>query len=221
MVRSLSFLVVAVSCAVAADAVRAETLLLQIQARITSKEVEIPEQFADLNAVFDKLPGNGDVQALLLLPHFEQYADGEHTIKLNVGNPLNYGVGSDAEPKINTPGLSMILESKLLGHLEGVRTGVPGAGKVIVPDETQLADYGTLTVKDGKVTKFSYGWVKADNPGMMSINKYITGRRGFPVKVESLTIECDAFSTPQKTGEVSMVVAFEPDVAIKMKPAGE
>ncbi|MEM6979037.1 MAG: hypothetical protein AAF539_05160, partial [Planctomycetota bacterium] len=119
-----------------------ETLVLKVKTQFTSSQLALPEAFADLNRTFDSIPGNGDVELTIFVPGFESYASGEHSIPLNTGNGLNYGAGSETEDKIQTPGLALMLESRLLGSLEGVRTRVPGKGRVVLPDETQLADVG-------------------------------------------------------------------------------
>ncbi|MEM9585959.1 MAG: hypothetical protein AAGA03_01655 [Planctomycetota bacterium] len=203
----------------------AETLLIEFGTRITSKQIDIPEKYQDLNATFDSIPEHGDFDVRVIVPNFESYAKGTHTVPLNVGNRLNYGAGAEAPAKIKTPGLAVTLETKIFGALEGVSTRVRAMGsqqtigKVILPDETQLADYGTVTIVDGQVTAFTYGWTQAENPGLASITRFLVERRKFPVGMGSLTIDVNAFSAPAKFGDLAFVIGLNPEVRIALTDA--
>ncbi|MBG85672.1 MAG: hypothetical protein CMO80_02075 [Verrucomicrobiales bacterium] len=210
--------VITLAALVFVSRLQADTLLLEVNANVRSKQIDIPEKYSDLNESFDKIPGNGDFRLRVIVPNFEKYAKGTHTIELNVGNSLNYGRNRDKKDKIKTPGLAVSLFSKMLGNLEGVSTRVPG-GRVVLPDETQLADIGTITIKDGAVTGFKYGWVKEGNPGTESINRYLVGRKKFPVRITSITVDSESFSPPKKYGDLLLVSSLETDVKITMKDA--
>ncbi|MEM7387144.1 MAG: hypothetical protein AAF514_19570, partial [Verrucomicrobiota bacterium] len=80
----------------------ADTLLLELNAVVTSKQIDIPEKYDDLNKTFDSIPGNGDFTLRVIVPGFEKYSEGSHTVSLNLGNDLNYGKGRDTSPKIAT-----------------------------------------------------------------------------------------------------------------------
>ncbi|MEM6469961.1 MAG: hypothetical protein AAF802_10440 [Planctomycetota bacterium] len=203
---------------------KAETLLIEFGTRITSKQIEIPEKYADLNATFDRIPEHGDFNVRVILPSFEKYAEGTHTVELNVGNALNYGDGAKQPPKVKIPGAAVTLETKIFGALEGVRTRVRGEdgksiGSAILPDETLLADSGTITIVDGKVTAFKFGWTEADNPGLASMTKFLVERRKFPVGMASLEIDVEAFSSPAVYGDIAFVVGLNPEVTIKLDDA--
>ena len=134
--------------------VGAETLVLEFDTRVTAAEINVPEEFADLNESFGSNPASGEFTIRLILPQFERYATGTHEIPLNVGNGLNWGPNANQDPVIQTTGLALTLESRLFGMLEGVRTrvqtensaGEPVSQAVLLPDESQIADYGTVSV---------------------------------------------------------------------------
>ncbi|MEM9662428.1 MAG: hypothetical protein AAF937_08985 [Planctomycetota bacterium] len=205
----------------AAAPVAAQTLLIDISGRITSADLDMPEQYADLNATFDSIPTNGDFRLHIYVPDFDKYASGTHKVQLNLGNSLNYGPTKDAPPKIVTPGLSVFFESTLLGALEGIPTRVADKGWTFLPDETQLADVGEITITDGQVTDVTFGWVGEDNAGLDSINSYIADRRGFPIKVSSIQIDADAFSTIVRIGDIAFTRAVKPAAAVDVEPGGE
>ncbi|MEM1080526.1 MAG: hypothetical protein AAGH65_02990 [Pseudomonadota bacterium] len=207
----------------------ADTLLLEFDTRLSSAAINIPEQYADLNERFDENPTNGEFTVRLLLTDFDRFEQGTHEIPLNVGNALNWGRNRDQAPVIQTEGLFLTLDSRVFGPLEGVRTradartaaGDRVRAAVLVPDESQIADYGTLTVVDGMVTGFRYGWVEADNPGITSINDFLVDNRGFPVVMTSLTIEVSAFSAPVQIGDLTLVQGLSPEVSVDMAPTSD
>ncbi|MEM1423835.1 MAG: hypothetical protein AAGH64_07505 [Planctomycetota bacterium] len=194
----------------------AETLIIEIDSTITAEQIAIPEPYQDLYEAFGSNPSNGDFTLRIIIPEFERYQEGEHTVLLNVGNDVNYGDGRNAEPKINTPGLHVLLDTNVFGPLEGVWTRVPDVGWVIQPDETQVADVGEVTIVDGVVTELRYGWTEPDNAGIGSVNRYLTGRRGFPINIESLTIDEDTFSPVFRVGDVALVQGKSPEVSVKV-----
>ena len=204
----------------------AETLVLEVDTRANPAEINIPEEFADVNESFAATPGSGEFTIRLILPEFERYATGTHEIPLNVGNGLNWGPNADQDPDIQTAGLSLTLESRLLGMLEGVRTRVQAensagetvGGAVLLPDESQIADYGTITVSDGMITSFTYGWVEPDNPGLVSMNDVLVGRRDMPVGMVALTVDVSAFTEPARVGDVVLVTGLAPVVRVDMAP---
>ena len=204
--------------------VGAETLVLEFDTRVTSAEINVPEEFADLNESFGSNPGEFAIR--LILPEFERYATGTHQIPLNVGNGLNWGPNADQDPVIQTAGLALTLDSRLLGMLEGVRTrvqtenaaGEPVSQAVLLPDESQIADYGSVSISDGRVTGFSYGWIEPDNPGLVSMNNVLVGRRDLPVGMVALTVEVSAFSEPARFGDVVLVKGLAPSVQVDMGP---
>ncbi|MEM9305493.1 MAG: hypothetical protein AAGE01_25515 [Pseudomonadota bacterium] len=208
---------------------RAATLLLEFDTRLSSADIRFPEAYSDLSAKFDENPTNGEFTVRLFLPDFERFASGTHEIPLNVGNALNWGPDRDRPPEVQTEGLALTLESRLLGPLEGIRSRVDGEdaeGKqvragVLLPDETQIADYGTLTVRDGQVVGFSYGWVKSDNPGIVSTNRFLVEKRGFPVAISALKIDVSVFGDPQEIGDLVLVKGVSPTVEVLMSPASE
>lgn len=205
----------------------AATLVLEFDTRGAPAELDIPEAFADLRERFRSNPASGEFTVRIILPNFERYASGTHEIPMNIGNGLNWGPNRDDDPDIRTAGLSMTLESPTLGMLEGVRTrvqaenaaGEPVAGAVLLPDESQLGDYGSISISDGNVTGFSYGWTEPDNPGLVSMTDYLTGRRGLPIGMLALTIEVTAFSAPAKFGDVVLVTGMDPAIRVAMGPA--
>ncbi|MEO1718160.1 MAG: hypothetical protein AAFR76_13740 [Planctomycetota bacterium] len=202
-----------------AGAALADTLVIDVSGRITSDDLDMPEQFADLNETFDAMRTNGEFTLTIYVPNFEEYSTGTHTVSLNLGNSLNYGPTKDEPAKIVTPGLSVLFHSTLLGTLEGVPTRVANKGWTFLPDETQLADVGEITITDGQVTSIKFGWIGADNPGLKSINGYIADRRGFPVKVSSIEIEADTFSTATKIGDLVLTRALSPAAAVDVEAA--
>ncbi|MEM8836281.1 MAG: hypothetical protein AAGD00_10720 [Planctomycetota bacterium] len=196
-----------------------ETLMLEIDARITSEQISFPEQFADLSETFGSTPSNGDFTLRIFVPDFERYAEGEHKVQLNVGNPVNYGPDRDQPATINTPGLCVLLDTQVFGPLEGEWTRVPDVGWVIQPDETQVADIGEITIVDGQVTQLRYGWTDPDNAGTASVNRYLTQRKGFPINIASITIDEDSFSPAFRVGELAFVQGKSPDVAVVVEAA--
>ncbi|MEL6312366.1 MAG: hypothetical protein AAFQ17_08415, partial [Pseudomonadota bacterium] len=76
-----------------------------------------------------------------------------------------------------------------------------------------------ITITDGQVTSIKFGWIGADNPGLKSINGYIADRRGFPVKVSSIEIEADTFSTATKIGDLVLTRALSPAAAVDVEAA--
>ncbi|MEM7782167.1 MAG: hypothetical protein AAF939_21965 [Planctomycetota bacterium] len=208
-----------------ASVVTADTLLIEIDDRITSNDIDIPEKYADLNATFDSKAEHGDFSMKIILPNFEKYASGKHEVSFNVGNPLNYGPNVDDPKNIVTPGLSVKLETTIFGALEAERERVMQAGSrrpvgmVWNPDETQLADYGTITIEDGVVTGLTYGWVEKDNPGLNSMTRFLVQKKKFPVGMAALKIDVKTFSKPKKFGDLALVAGLNPDVKIEMSDA--
>lgn len=204
-----------------ANTATSQTLLIDINGRMTSADLGIPDRFADLNTTFDSIPTNGDYTLQIYVPNFGAYSRGTHTIPFNLGNSLNYGPDKDAPAKISTPGLSVLFHSTLLGTLEGVATRVEGKGWTFLPDETQLADVGEITITDGQVTGVVFGWLGQDNPGLASINGYIADRRGFPVKINSIKIHAESFSTVVEIGDIALVRALAPEAAVDVDASAD
>lgn len=206
--------------------VNAETLVLEFDTRATPAEINVPEEFSDVNESFAATPGSGEFTIRLILSDFERYATGTHEIPLNIGNGLNWGPNADQSPVIQTAGLTLTLESRLLGMLEGVRTRVQAensagetfGGAVLLPDESQIADYGSVTISDGAVTGFTYGWVEADNPGLVSMNNVLVGRQDLPVGMLALTVDVSAFTEPARFGDIVLVKGLAPAVRVDMGP---
>lgn len=204
--------------------VSAETLVLEFET--ASAQLNVPDEFAALQETFASDPSSGEMSVRLLLPEFERYATGTHEIPLNVGNGLNWGPNADQNPVIQTPGLTLTLESGLLGGLEGVRSRVEAensAGEsvrqaVLFPDESQIADYGSVSIRDGRITGFSYGWTEPDNIGLVSMNNVLVGRRDFPVGMVALTVEVSAFSEPTEFGDIVLVKGLAPAIQIDWAP---
>ena len=88
----------------------------------------------------------------------------------------------------------------------------------MLPDESRIADYGTVTVSDGAVTDFTYGWVEPDNPGLVSMNAVLVGRRGMPVGMVALTVDASAFTEPARFGDIVLVTGLAPVVRVDMAP---
>lgn len=206
--------------------VNAETLVLEFDTRTNPAEINIPEEFADVTESFGATAGSGEFTIRLILANFERYATGTHEIPLNIGNGLNWGPDADQSPVIQTVGLTLTLESRLLGMLEGVRTRVQAenaAGEtvgqaVLLPDESQIADYGSVSISDGAVTGFTYGWIEPENPGLVSMNNVLVGRRDMPVGMVALTVDVSAFTEPARFGDIALVKGLAPIVRVDMGP---
>lgn len=205
---------------------KAETLVLEINTGNTPFQRNILGNYPELEDRLNSGPRQGELNIRVYLPEFERYASGSHEVSLNVGNGLNWGPDRDENPDISIPGLAMTMVSPTLGALEGVRTFVEGtntAGEnvrtaVLLPDESQIADYGIISIDDGIVTGFRYGWVEPDNPGLTSMTAFYMERREFPIGMTRLTIEVSAFSEPQRYGDLVTVTGFAPDIQIDMGP---
>ncbi|MEM6638990.1 MAG: hypothetical protein AAF610_03725 [Pseudomonadota bacterium] len=210
-----------------APSVAADTLLVEFDTLESPADIRFPDDFSDYEQFFGKGSRNSEFSVRLVLPNFEAYQKGEHTIPLNLGNGLNWGPSADKEPKISTPGLSLTLESRAFGALEGerimVRTknakGRTITGPIFLPDETQLGDEGELVVRDGKIVSFAYRWVKAGNPGLVSMNDYLVKRRRFPIKMDRLEVEASAFSEPFQVGDLILVKGLKPRIMLQMVSA--
>ncbi len=204
----------------------ADTLVLEIETGNTPFQRNVPDQYSELRERLDAAPGQGEMSIRIFVPGFEQYATGDHEVSLNVGNGLNWGPDADETPTIAIPGLAMTMESPTLGQLEGIRSfarvsnaaGEEIRGAVLLPDESQIADYGVISISDGVVTGFSYGWVEADNPGLTSMTAFYKERREFPIGMTRLTIDVSAFSEPVQIGELVLVSGFAPTIQIDMGP---
>ena len=68
------------------------------------------------------------------------------------------------------------------------------------------------------ITGFSYGWTEPDNPGLVSMNNVLVGRRDLPVGMVALTVEVSAFSEPARFGDVVLVKGLAPAVQVDMAP---
>lgn len=174
-----------------------------------SASVSIPDQYSDLNAIWES---DSDFQAFsgtVIIPNYENYLTGTHVVNLN------------------SNGLQVSLENGLLTGIEGVRSFVqienpdydpslpscssrrgcdldgdgvfetPGGtnpetifqGAAVLPDDTQVGNEGSVTIVDGEIVSFNWSATGTDSEALAVFNERIFDNGGFPVNIESIVLE--------------------------------
>jgi|GEM_PF-6721898 len=147
--KNVKRLGLAVAIAAASASVNASTLVFDFSgtANITfDASSYTPETASVYGAFLSLVPQSNSFSGLVVLPSFENYLTGTHTIALN------------------SNGLHMSLSNGFLGTLEG--TSVGGG---VIPDDSQEGDSGFLVLSEGQVAGFEWH-IGASNPIVSRFN---------------------------------------------------
>lgn len=154
-----------------------------------------PEIASAYNAFVNFVPQLKSISGLVVLPSFENYLSGTHTVALNTND------------------LHLSLSSGLLGSLEGTT-----AFGSLVPDNTQAGDAGFLTISNGMVMGF--GWhAGANNPIVTSFNAGLASN--FPSKLGSVDVSAIGTTFSYHIGDVYFAANHNASAAITMVPEAD
>jgi len=148
-----------------------------------------------LNWTVDTHPEWQTISGLVVLPSFESYLSGTHTIALNSNN------------------LNLSLYNGFVGNLEGSTALGP-----LIPDSTQIGDSGYLTINNGSVVAF--GWeVGSTNPLVASFNAGLPSN--LPTKLGSIEVSLVGTSFQYNIGDVYFAANHNASAAITMVPEAD
>ncbi len=177
--KNVKRLGLAVAIAATSVSVNASTLVFDFSgtADITfDASYYTPEAASVYGAFLSLVPQSGSFSGLVVLPSFENYLTGTHTIALNTG------------------GLNVSLSNGLVGALEG--TPVVGG---VVPDATQVGDSGFLYLSEGHVAGFEWN-IGAGNPLVSSFNAGLPS--ALPTRLGGVKVETGEATFSFNVGEV-------------------
>lgn len=177
--KNVKRLGLAVAIAAASVSVNASTLVFDFSgtADITfDASYHSPEVASAYDAFVNFIPQFKTFSGLVVLPSFEDYLTGTHTIALN------------------TNGLHVSLSSGFLGTLEG--TAAMGS---VIPDETQEGDSGFLVLSEGQVAGFEWH-IGANNPIVSRFNAGLPS--GLPTRLGGVDIVAEGTTFSYHIGDV-------------------
>ncbi len=196
--KNVKRLGLAVAIAAASVSVNASTLVFDFSgtADITfDASYHTPEVASAYNAFIDFVPQFKTFSGMVVLPGFENYLTGTHTIGLNMSD------------------LNMSLTSGFLGTLEGTTL----SGGNVIPDNTQLGDMGTLMISEGEVISFNW----QIGPGNPLVNSFNAGLpSGLPTRLgyANVSVVTDSTSFSYHIGDVYFSSARGGNADITMVP---
>ncbi len=176
MTKLLKSMLVAGVLGVAAASAQATTLVAEIEGRVTA--FNSPPEFADLAP----LAMAQTFYANILIPNYENYQTGIHTLSFN----------SVTTPEVESD-MAFSLYATLLRNLEGSRVN----GQAIPANE--ILGVGSLTLTNGRITAFNYSMNREQ--GLASFDSFIQDL-DVPVLLDTITVTTPAFSGTREVAGV-------------------
>lgn len=196
--KNVKRLGLAVAIAATSVSVNASTLVFDFSGTATvtfDPAHHTPEVASILSAAVDSVPQWKTISGLIVLPSFENYTSGTHTIALNSNN------------------LNLSLASGLIGNMEGSTVFGP-----LIPDSTQTGDAGFLTISNGMVMAF--GWAAGpSNPIVTSFNAGLPAN--LPTRLGSVEVSLLGTSFSYGIGDVYFAANHSASAAITMVPEAD
>jgi hypothetical protein len=187
-----------VAIAAASASANASTLVFDFSgtANITfDASSHTPEVASAYNAFINFVPQLKSFSGLVVLPSFEDYQSGTHTIALNSHN------------------LNMSLTNGMLGTLEG--TAALGG---VIPDNTQDGDWGFLTLSEGQVAGFQWH-AETGNPIVTNFNASLPS--GLPTRLGSVHVSTEGTTFSYHIGDVYFAANRNGTADITMVPEAD
>lgn len=201
MMKILKSLGLAVAVSAASLSANAATLVFDFSGTLSvafDPAQNTPAVISEYTAEFNALPKYKTFSGQLVLPSFENYLSGVHTIGFN------------------TAGLQLSLVSGLFGGLEGTKANVPSRFK---PDSTQEGT-GFLTIANGTVAGLSWA-ADASNPLVERYNSRVPEQFGWPTRLGDISVSLSGSSTSYSIGDVYFAANTSGMAAATMVPEAD